>query len=136
MNQDEEHLRLLTTFHYVLAGVAGLFSLFPVIHLTLGLFLVFAPEKFTGSGHGQPPPAFMGWLFVGLAAFMIVCGLTFACLVLAAGRCLAKRKAYTFCFVMGCVECLFMPFGTVLGIFTIMVLNRSGVRGIFGKVER
>ncbi len=36
-----------------------------------------------------------------------------------------------FCFVMGCVECLFMPFGTVLGAFTILVLNRQSVKGLF-----
>jgi hypothetical protein len=29
MNQDDEQLRLLAIFHYVVAGVAGLFSLFP-----------------------------------------------------------------------------------------------------------
>ena len=78
----------------------------------------------------------MGWIFVVMGAFFIVCGLTFAGFVLAAGRCLARRKAYTFCLVMGCVECLFMPFGTVLGVFTILVLNRASVKKMFpqGKI--
>src|SRR5260370_41390118 len=31
MNQDAEHLRLLAIFHYVVAGLAALFSLFPLL---------------------------------------------------------------------------------------------------------
>jgi hypothetical protein len=38
---------------------------------------------------------------------------------------------YTICFVMACGECMFMPFGTVLGVFTILVLNRQSVKGLF-----
>jgi len=45
-----------------------------------------------------------------------------------AGRFTARQKHDTFCFVMACVECLFMPLGTVLGVFTILVLNRQGVK--------
>jgi hypothetical protein len=37
-----------------------------------------------------------------------------------------------FCLVMGGVECLFMPFGTVLGVFTIIVLMQEPVKQLFG----
>jgi hypothetical protein len=133
MNQDEEHLRLLTIFHYVVAGLAGLFSCFPIIHLVMWLFILFAPTKFSGGQPAQAPAEFIGWIFVIAAGFFILFGLTFTGFVLAAGRCLAKRKAYTFCLVMACVECLFMPFGTVLGVFSIVVLNRATVKQLFGK---
>lgn len=129
MTQDEEHVRLLSVFHYVLGGLSGLFALFPIFHLALGLFMVFAPEKMADKG--TPPPAFLGWFFVAFAVMFIVIGWAFAGFVLAAGRCLARRKAYTFCLVMGCVECLFMPFGTVLGVFTIIVLMRDSVKRLF-----
>jgi len=56
----------VSIFHYVVGGLAGLFSLFPIFHLVVGLFLVFAPEKFAGKG--EPPPAFFGWFFVVFAA--------------------------------------------------------------------
>ena len=131
MTQDNEQLRLLSLFHYIVAGLAGLFSLFPVIHLVLGLFMVFSSKSFLNDNHGQPPPAFIGWFFVIIASFFITCGLTFAAFVLSAGRFLAKRKHYTFCFVMAGVECIFMPFGTVLGVFTIIVLNRESVKQLF-----
>jgi hypothetical protein len=129
MTQDEEHLRLLSIFHHVVAGLAALFALFPVFHLIIGLFFIFAPDKF--AGNGQPPPAFLGWFFVIFALLFITLGWIFAAFVLAAGRFLARRKHYKFCLVMAAVECLFMPFGTVLGVFTIIVLVREPVKLLF-----
>jgi hypothetical protein len=128
--QDEEHLRLLSIFHYVVGGFACLFALFPIIHLILGLAMIFASDKFAGKG--DPPPAFIGWFFVIFAAMFIILGLIFATFVMTTGRFLARRKHYMFCLVMGGVECLFMPFGTVLGVFTIIVLMREPVKQLFG----
>jgi len=34
--------------------------------------------------------------------------------------------------VLACIACAFMPFGTVLGIFTIIVLSRESVKEIYG----
>jgi hypothetical protein len=47
------------------------------------------------------------------------------------GRFLAHRKYYMFCIVMAAVECLFMPFGTVLAVFTLVVLLRESVKRMF-----
>jgi hypothetical protein len=129
MTQDEDHLRLLSIFHYVVAGLAGLFACFPIIHLIIGLMFIFAPHKF--GGKGEPPPPWFGWIFVIVAAVFITLGWIFAGFVLAAGRFLARRKRYLFCLVMAGVECLFMPFGTVLGVFTIVVLLRESVKQLF-----
>jgi hypothetical protein len=129
MTQDEDHLRLLSIFHYVVGGLAVLFALFPVIYLVLGLIMVFAPDKFTGQG--GPPPAFIGWFFVAFAALFILLGWVFAVLVLLSGRFLGRRKRHRYCLVMAGVECLFMPFGTVLGVLTIIVLTRESVKQLF-----
>ena len=131
MNRDEEQLKLLAIFHYVVAGLAALMALFPVIHLILGLVLILAPHEFQGSG--QPPPAFVGWLLVLFAGGFILLGWTMAVFILTAGRFLTQRRHYTFCLVMAGVECLFMPFGTVLGVFTIVVLTRDSVKLLFGS---
>ncbi len=129
MTRDEEHLKLLSIFHYVVGGLAGLFSLFPIFHLVFGLFFIFAPEEFAGKG--EPSPAFFGWMFVIFAALFITIGLIFAAFIIAAGRFLAKRRHYLFCLVMGGVECIFIPFGTVLGVFTIILLMREPVKQLF-----
>jgi hypothetical protein len=47
------------------------------------------------------------------------------------GRSIAHRKHYWFSFVIACIECIFMPFGTVLGVFTIIVLARESVKRLF-----
>lgn len=131
MVEDADHLRLLSIFHYILSGLTALCSMFPIIHLTVGLFMVFGRDRFTGPGQ-SPPPAIIGFLFVIMACVMIAIGLTLSALMLFAGRGLSQRKRYNFCFVMACIECLFMPFGTVLGVFTIVVLNRRSVKQLFG----
>lgn len=127
--QDEEHLRLLGIFHYVCAGAAALFACIPMIHLAFGLVLLFAPHVF-GTGNNQPPQA-IGLIVVVFAAMLILVGWTFAALLAWAGRNLGRRKHYTFCFVMACVACMFMPFGTTLGVFTIIVLVRPSVKLLF-----
>ena len=130
MTKHEEHLRLLTIFHYIVSGIAALFALFPIFHLIFGLIMIFAPQTFHGKGDDMPP-AFFGWFFVIFATVFIALGWIFAGLVLTTGRFLARRKHYTFCLVMGGVECLFMPFGTVLGVFTIILLVQEPVKQLF-----
>ena len=48
-----------------------------------------------------------------------------------AGRNIARHRSYTYCFVVSCIICLFMPLGTILGVFSIIVLLRDSVKGIF-----
>ncbi len=129
MDQDAEHLRLLSIFHYVVGGMAALFACFPFIHLAIGIALVCGAFK-PGPGE-QPPPAFIGWFFIAFAGMFILIGWSIAVLILLAGRFLARRTRYMYCFVVAAIECLFMPFGTVLGVFTIIVLNRTSVRSLF-----
>lgn len=44
MTRDEEHLKLLPIFHYVVGDMAGVFSLIPIFHLVVGLVFIFAPQ--------------------------------------------------------------------------------------------
>jgi membrane protein YqaA with SNARE-associated domain len=51
--------------------------------------------------------------------------------ILFAGISLSRRRCYWFAFVVACIECIFIPFGTILGIFTIIVLSRESVKALF-----
>src|SRR6266849_3723467 len=130
MDQDLEHLRLLAIFHYVVAALGALVSLIPVIHLVIGVAIVTGrlPEPKSGA-----VPAAIGWLFITIAIVFISCGLAFATCLAAAGRFLARRKHYMYCLVMAALACALMPFGTVLGVFTIIVLQRDSVKRLFGR---
>ena len=134
MNQDAEHLQLLAIFHYVVGGLAALFSFFPLFYSVIGGVVLYAAEH-PGPNNQEPPPAFLGWIFIVLGAVFFLAGVTMAISILIAGRCLSRRKSYSFALVMACIECLFVPFGTILGIFTIVVLSRESVKALFSGAQ-
>lgn len=129
-SQDIDQLRLLSIFHYIVAGVIGLFSLIPIIHVVLGIALV--TGSLDGFHRGDQPPEFMGWLFIILPSVFILSGLVISFFVAFAGRHLAVCSCYNFCLVVAAIECMFMPIGTALGVFTIIVLMRPNVKELFG----
>jgi len=81
------------------------------------------------------PPEFLGWIFAVLGSLLFLTGIAMAICILIAGRSLALRKRYLFALVMGCIECLFIPFGTILGVFTIVVLSRESVKVLFSAAN-
>lgn len=191
MNQDVEHLRLLSIFHYVMAGLTALFACFPVLHLAVGLFMLFAPDSMLNqnrdcsnvrgsenvrwseigngrvgekehisesgtvsistksgtfpknhSAHGAKDAEgdvmmlrFMGGFFVTIATLIILSGWAMAYCLLLAGRRLKQHRSYTFCLVIAALSCAIVPLGTVLGVFTIIVLMRPSVKTLFESAQ-
>jgi hypothetical protein len=135
MNQDKEHLQLLAIFHYVVAGLAALFSFFPLLYTTVGAIFIFAARHGTPKPGEEPPPEFIGWIFAIVGSLLFLLGIAIAICILIAGRSLAKRTRYWFALVVACVECLFIPFGTILGVFTIVVLSRESVKALFSTAQ-
>lgn len=129
MNKDYEHLKLLSIGFYVYAGLTGLFSLLPFIHLSMGVAMLsgaFEAEK-------NPPPPFVGWFLIGVALIFIVMGFALTICNFLAGKYLKQQRNYTFCFVMAVISCMFAPLGTILGVFAIVVLLRDSVKPLFEK---
>ncbi len=131
--QDLEHLRLLSIFHYVVGGIGAFFALFPIIHLIIGLVFIFSPESFPDSNTGEPPPQFFGYLFASIGGLFFILGEAFSFLVIYSGIQIKNRQKYSFSFVIACILCMFIPFGTALGVFSIIVLSRDSVKQIYGK---
>lgn len=127
-NEDLQHLDLLGIFHYVVGTLAGLFALFPAIHLIFGVALMTGA---VGEQTGGPDARLVGGFLTGFALIFILFGLAFAGVMIAAGRFLRARRHYTFCLVVAAVSCMFFPVGTVLGVFTIIVLQRPTVKELF-----
>jgi hypothetical protein len=132
-NQDLEHLKLLSIFHYVVAGLAALFACIPLLHLFIGIAMVSGWGDF---GDSDPFAGFMGWFFIVFSSAFILGGWIFSFFLFRAGRYLSQQRRYTFCLVMAGMACMFMPFGTVLGVFTIIVLLRESVKELFGVTEQ
>jgi hypothetical protein len=135
MNQDIEHLRLLSIFHYIVAGLAALFSFFPLLYTTIGAIFIFVARHGTPKPGEELPPEFLGWIFVVIGALLLLIGIAMAICIFIAGRCLSRRRCYSFALVIACIECLFIPFGTILGVFTIIALSREPVKALFATAQ-
>lgn len=126
-NRDREHLRLLVMFHYILAALDVVTGCSPIFHVAMGIAMI------TGAfdaGPNPPPPA-LGWLFTMVGATIAILFWTMAILQLLAARWLGNRTHYHLCFAIACLECVKVPQGTLLGVFTILVLLRPSVKAIF-----
>lgn len=132
ISKTGEHLNLLAIFHYVVAGMMCLMSLIPIIHLTVGIVFLLAPPP---SKPGEPPPALFGAIFVVIGALAILIGMAISALVLYSGISLSRRRRYMFCLVVSCLMCLWMPFGTILGVLTLVVLLKDEAKYLFGTGE-
>src|SRR5262249_53364303 len=111
-----------------------LFSFFPLFYSVIGGFFLFAAEH-PRQTNQEPPPVFLGWILFVLGAGFFLLGVTMAICILIARPCLSRRKGYYFALVIACIECLFVPFGTILGIFTIVTLSRESVKAAFKRVQ-
>ena len=129
MDDDAQNLKLLSIFHYVVGGITAAVGCFPIIHLAIGIAVL--SGRFSPKSGAPAADALMGWLFTGIAGTMIVAMWSLAIVIVCAGRFLQKRRRRTFCLVVAGLECMLMPFGTVLGVFTILVLMRPSVCRLF-----
>jgi hypothetical protein len=129
MNQDLEHLKLLSIFHYIVGGLACFCGLLWILYIVSGFILIIASGSMAsddrmGASIGGVVAIVVGiFLFVLFEAFGILC--------IIAGRKYAKHEGYKFCFVLAIFTCLNFPLGTALGVFTIVVLNRPSVKALF-----
>jgi len=73
VSQDSEHLQLLAIFHYVVAGLAAFLSFFPLFYSVIGGFLLYAAQH-PSPNNQEPPPAFLGWIFIVLGAVFFIAG--------------------------------------------------------------
>ncbi|MFT4176352.1 MAG: hypothetical protein QM627_06815 [Luteolibacter sp.] len=127
---DADHLRSLSIGHYVVSGITALFACLPLIHVTMGLLLV--TGNFPASPKpGEPDPAVFGWIFVVFGALACVIGWAIAVAMFLVARWLPLGKNRIFCQIVAGIECLNVPLGTILGVFTLMVLQRPSVRARF-----
>jgi hypothetical protein len=128
---DNEHLRVLSICYYVSAGMNAFFSLFGLLYAFMGLMVTAAASQAASQPSQQAPPAFIAAFFglfgIGIFSVMVV----LAVLKFIAARRLSQRRARTLCMIVAGVTCFGIPVGTVLGVFTFLVLSRPSVEREF-----
>ena len=131
--RDAEHLHLLSIFHFVVGGFCLVGVAFLVIHFLFFHFVFMNPAMWKGKQQAPPPEFFQ--MFI---VFYIVFGVMFvaaAAVNLLSGLFLRRQTHRVFSLVVAWLDCIWVPFGTVLGVFTIIVLMRDSVRLWYEQVE-
>lgn len=81
------------------------------------------------------PKAVVGFMGAIFGAHLVLSFLGVVLLIMA-GRKLTSHNSHTFCLVIAGLECLWVPMGTILGVFTLIVLLRPSVKVLFGVMDR
>jgi hypothetical protein len=132
LKRDREHLKLLSIFHFVfgglaLAGIGFLFVHYFIMHTAFS-----NPDMWKSQPKAMPPKAFLDafiWFcpFMGL---MLLIGLVRNVL---SGLFRCQKTNRLFSLIVAGLNCVQIPFGTALGVFTILVLSRDSVRQLYSE---
>ena len=128
--RDAEHLKVLAIFHFILAALGLLGIAFLAFHFVL-MSAIFTNPEMWKNAKGGPPPAILLKLMLGGYAFGVVVMLTGGVVNLLSGLFIRKRRHRMFSIIIGGLNCLHVPFGTLLGVFTILILSRDSVRRVY-----
>ncbi|WP_438481692.1 hypothetical protein [Oleiharenicola lentus] len=124
---DADHLRLLAVFHFVVAGLSVVGLGLVALHYTFMRVFFMNPDMWKDQKSAPPPVAIMDifkWFYLVFAVLLVVVVVG----NLLSGLFIGKRKHRMFSLVVGGINCLQFPFGTALGVFTLVVLTRDSVR--------
>lgn len=133
--RDSEHIRILVIVHYVYAGLTGLGVLFIGAHfLIMRTALHFAQTQQAAKGSTKAMEmefftSFM-WVIYGVLGVVFITKLT---LNLLSARAMSQRRSRVLSLVTAGFNCLDIPLGLVLGIFTFIVLFRDSVKRSYGE---
>ena len=124
--RDDAHLRYLTIAHYALAALTSVCALLPGGSCCLGLVLMTGVTR-------EPDAAEGGVVLAVTSVFALAFLVAYCALLVLQGYLLARRQAYAACIALAVLTCLNSPFGTVLGVLTLLVLMREPVKASFGR---
>jgi len=132
---DADHLRLLAVFHFVVAALAAAGIGFLALHYLVLHAIVSNPEMWRNQRGGGLPPreifAIFRCLYVVFATVLVAGAVG----NLLSGLFIDRRKHRTFSLIVAGLNCFQIPFGTVLGVFTLIVLLRPSVREVYDAIQ-
>ena len=128
--RDREHVKLLAIFHFLFGGLAFVGIGFLGVHYFIMHTVFSNPDMWKSQPQAMPPKAFLD-AFIWFYLFMGVLLLTGLVLNVLSGMFLLQKRNRLFSLIIGGLNCLQIPFGTALGVFTILVLSRDSVRQLY-----
>lgn len=132
-NIDVDHLNLLSIFYFVAAGLGFFSILFMTAYFAFVQTVISNPSFWQNHKGPSPPPEIFqtSHILIWFYLFLAFWCMAWVIMNLLSGIFLRTRKYRTFSFVVAGINCLQVPVGTVLGVFTIIVLLRESVRELY-----
>ncbi len=130
---DQEHLRLLALFHYIAGGLTVAFSSLFIFHTLLFALVASHPEWI--ADHLLQQTAALPFNLMRVLAFVmgsvVTLGVAFGVAQILSGRFIARRCYRGMSLAVAIVNLVLIPYGTLLGVFTLLVLARRSVRDLY-----
>jgi hypothetical protein len=148
-----ERLRILSIGCYIHGGMIAMLASFGLIYVAILIGITFVPDsawenhpKQSGtSAHLTPdttaspapinsperqqasdaPPKFLFRIMAGIMGCFVLLGWALGGLTASAGWCIEKRRAKPLIYLMAGFSCLFIPYGTLLGVGIFVVLSSA-----------
>jgi hypothetical protein len=150
----KERLRLLSWGFFVQGGLGAVCASFLMIYVIMFGVFSFIPESQwnapsqkpsithlaspavtpayrSNQPDSSPPPLIVFRIIACVMAFFMVCGWIVSGLTIYSGYCLQQRKHKLLIQIMAGFNVLWIPYGTLLGVATFMILNTDAARNEF-----
>lgn len=128
----KHHLSTLSVLHYVYGVLICICGSALLALVFAGSFL--NSDWFLHQG-SEAPPTWLGPFLCTLGWGLFVLVEAQGIMNLVSARMIEKRKGRTFTQVIAALNCLNIPFGIALGIFTFVVLGDKEVRAEYGLIN-
>jgi len=142
---QDDNLRLLSIFYYIFAVITALCGSVPIIHVAIGFMALVGGVSTPMISSGGPAPqsiaagavpALFGLFFMVIGCGLVLLAYTFAYFLFKTAGCLTMKRRWTMCVVVAAFACTQFPFGTILGIFTLIILTKPEVRAEFDRNDQ
>ena len=131
-NTSSNNLSLFRTLFLVKGILTLCFSLFFILYGGMGLFFA---STIAANDSNVDLPFNFGYIFVIFGAIGLILCIAFGILTLLASKYLKEIKNYQFIFVVAIINCLTGILGILLGVFTLIELNKPEVKQLFNKTN-
>lgn len=130
----KRHLSSLSILHYVYGAFVCMGGLAALVFIFLGMFL--SSDWVLENGDAGEVPGWVGTLLQTFGWVIFVVAELWGVMNLMSGYWISRRKNRTATQVIAAFNCLSIPFGLALGLFTFAVLSDDEVKQEYSGLHR
>lgn len=131
MQVSNNNLNTFYTLHIVKGILTLCFSVFFILYAVMGVFFGAIVEL---DPTQQDAPFNPGIVFIIIGIIGVIISVTLGVLNLLASKYIKEKRHYNFIFAVAIVNCLTGMLGILLGVFTLIELNKPEIKHVFNKV--